>query len=227
VAKARGDGSTIRVGVDGGLTLYNAVYDMTGRGFPTNLKYELVPLIFGPMGVFKYAATVVANLLASKLASVGLTVELQDAFATKADSGRSNRKGGNGTKVHFTITVHNRAVVSHLDLLFVGIGSNRAGLFQREMQLSPKQPHFTREYFGDILNLPFDRNGDEVASLARSRATLLNLNELQEIAMSSSALVVGSAGGTDKIDAIRAVLMRKYISVLITDTETARALLET
>jgi hypothetical protein len=214
------------IGLDGGLTLYKAVHDTATRDFPRKLSYELVPLVFGPLAGNKYTATVVANLLESKLETLGMTVDVRDAFEIKAEWGRISDGGRRRGRMHFTINMLNRTVVSQLDFLFTGIGSHRAGLLHREMQLSRAKGRAPRGYFGDVLNLPFNREGDEVVPLSRSRAVLLNLSELRELAMSPTVLVIGAAGGTDKIDAIRTVLKCKYISVLITDAQTAMALVE-
>ena len=53
---------------------------------------------------------------------------------------------------------------------------------------------------------------------------LLSLADLQGLAKEDS-LVVGAAGGREKLDALRVVLPSGYISVLITDQSTARALI--
>lgn len=226
LAHAWGNQGTIRIGLDGGLTLYKAVHDMVAQQFPTKPKYEFVPLVFGPLEDSKYTASMVANLLASKLENLGFTIQVQDAFAINADSWRTGRRARHDAKLHFTINIRDRTVVSQLDLLFVGIGSHRAGLFQREVLLSRAAKSTTREYFGDITCLPFNREGDEITALSRGRSALFCLSELHELAVSPTALVIGAAGGKDKIDAIQTVLQRKYISVLITDSETASALLE-
>lgn len=216
LAEVRKEQSIVRIGLDGGMTLYKAVYDASVAGFASKLSYELVPLLFGPLEGAKYTAMVVAQLLASKLEALHVKIKVEDPFLIKA--------GKPGSKGEFTITLRNRAVVPQIDLCFVGIGSRRAGLFRRQ-DVSGTNGRELRNYFGDILNQPFDRRGDPVESLTQGRPVLLGLSDLSELAKSSSALVIGAAGGIDKVDAIRTVLERKYVSVLITDNETASALM--
>lgn len=227
LAELKGQQSTVRIGVDGGLTLYQAVRDTTTHQFPTKLKYELVPLTFGPLEGSKYTATVVANLLASRLETLGLGVQVQDAFAVKTEALRIGGRVRDSRKVHFTIEIPDRAAVSRLDIFVAGIGSHRAGSFRHELRLSRVKGRATQEHIGDITCLPFNHDGDPVESLSWGQKTLLNLGELQKLASSPTALVIGAAGGIDKIDAIRIILKRRYISVLITDPETALALINT
>jgi len=219
-AERRGEGSLLRIGIDGGLTLYKAAHEATPSRLP-QLTYELVPLVFGPLEGSSYTATVVANVLASKLESLGLSTRVCDPFVIRRES---RKRGGREGRIQLTLEMH-RKVARDLDLLFVGIGSKNAGLFHRDMQLQGRR-HRSRRYFGDILSLGFDSQGRELALGTRTRSVLLNLQELQSLSTSQRALVVGVAGGEAKVESIRAVLAGKYVSVLITDIATATALLE-
>jgi DNA-binding transcriptional regulator LsrR (DeoR family) len=222
LAEQRGEGGELCVGVDGGQTLYQAAREARFPQLP-QFKYKLIPLVFGPLGASLYTASTVANILGSKLEAGGADVLVQDGFAIKADWSHTPDKQG---KVHFTIDMTGKKTLSQMDLLFVGIGSQKAGLLKREIDLLPRNQKARMTLFGDILNIPFDQKGEELAPLAQSRAVLLNLNDLQSLSRSQSTLVVGVAGGEDKLDAIRTVLRYGYISVLITEYTTAVALVE-
>ncbi len=222
----------LRIGIDGGLTLHQAVREAVLPQLP-KFEYELVPLVFGPLGghskseasikagTMANTASIVANVLWSKLAEVGAEAHVRDGFMIKADWHRSSDKR---EPAHFTITGKKRGLT--FDILFVGIGSNTAGLLQREIHSLPSSERSGIEHFGDILNLAFDKEGREYEPIARNRAVLLSLKDLQRLSRSSSTLVVGVAGGKDKVEAIRTVLRCGYISVLMTDPATAAALVE-
>lgn len=214
------EGERLRIGVDGGRTLYQAVQGVRLHPLP-KFQYELTPLVFGPLGGLNFTAATVANMIGIKLEEVGMNVEVKDGFTVEADW---EHKLDRRNQVHITIKAACRNIVSHLDLLLVGIGSRKAGLLQREVDRLPREQRV--DFFGDILNLAFDRDGREERSVVRRHAVLLNFEDLHRLSQSESALVVGVAGGEDKVDAIRVVLECHYISVLITDRDTAAALVE-
>ena len=216
----RGKDAVLRVGIDGGLTLYKAAHEPGPLVLPA-LRYELVPLVFGPLEGTSYTATVVANVLASKLEALGSTVRVCDPFIIRRDSGAPAAPEG---RLRLSLEMDTHAA-AELDLLFVGIGSEKAGLFQREMQLLGKRQR-PRRHFGDILSLGFDRNGRELSFGRGTRAVLLNLEQLKRLSASQTSLVVAVAGGEAKVDAIRVVLEQGYASVLITDSATAAALVD-
>lgn len=219
-ADLRGKDGSLRIGMDGGLTLYKAAHEQGLLVLPP-LKYELVPLVFGPLEGSSYTATVVSNVFASKLDALGLSVRVCDPFTIRRDSGIPAVHDG---RLHLTLEM-NKNAASKLDLLFVGIGSEKSGLFQREMQLLGKRQR-PRKHFGDILSLGFDRNGRELNLVSSTQAVLLNLEQLKNLSTSQTALVVGVAGGEAKVDAIRVVLEQRYVSALITDSATAAALVD-
>jgi DNA-binding transcriptional regulator LsrR (DeoR family) len=212
-------GRHIRVGFDGGQTLHQAVREVTCSTWPA-LKYELVPLVFGPLEGSKWSATVVANILASKIEAAGLDVIVQDAFQVETDW----KYPQESDTVRFVVTPVDKRVVADLDLLLVGIGSQRSGLYQREVLSQSNRRGGLPEHFGDTLNLAFDRHGNPLPSEARSRAVVLNLGDLNSLAIGRSTLVAGVAGGHEKLEAIRVTVQRRYVSVLITDSMTAGAL---
>jgi DNA-binding transcriptional regulator LsrR (DeoR family) len=218
-AEANPHRTEVHIGIDGGQTLYQAVRGVGLLSLP-RLRYELVPLVFGPLGEgAKYTASIVANVLASKIESAGPDVLVRDGFSLRADWKHAEKGRG---QARFTVEMTGKRTVSQLDLFLVGIGSRKAGLLQRE--IDPLPPRMRARHCGDIVNLAFDQKGRALALMGRSRAALLSLSDLQRMSRSASALVVGAAGGREKIDSIRTVLRCGYISVLITDVVTAAAL---
>lgn len=219
------DRKHLRIGIDGGLTLYQAVREAILPPLP-KFEYELIPLVFGPLEGAKFtvsSASVVASILGSKLEELGAQVCVRDGFTVRADW---NHSPEDREPVHFTIEMTSKKTVLPLDIIFVGIGSSTAGLLQRELQSLARSDRAELKHYGDILNLPFDREGREYTSIARSRAVLLSLKDLRRLSQSPYTLVVGVAGGREKVAAIRTVLRCGYISVLITDSTTAIALAE-
>jgi DNA-binding transcriptional regulator LsrR (DeoR family) len=212
----------LSVGIDGGRTLDEAVREALLSRLP-KIKYELVPLVFGPLAGSQFTASVVANVLASKLDALGANAVVQDGFEVRPEWTNGN---GNRKEPRFAVEITSKSTLSPLDLLFVGIGSPKAGLLQRELLLLPRSQRTAMTFYGDILNLAFDQKGQELKFINRSRAALLTLKDLQRLSSSPSTLVVGVAGGKEKVNAIRTVLRCRYVSVLITDPATAGALLE-
>jgi DNA-binding transcriptional regulator LsrR (DeoR family) len=210
----------VRIGVDGGQMLFQALHQGELVDLPP-ANYEIVPLGFGPLAEPQYAAGVIANLLAIRIEMVHRKASVKDAFTIRADW----QQGRNDYRRSFSVE-RQASPTADVDLLVVGIGSRKAGQLHRELQRAPNRRLHTSQHFGDICNLAFNRNGDAVTSMVRNRASLLNLHKLRTMAANADKLVIGSAGGRDKVDAIRTVLRNKYISVLVTDRETAIALLQ-
>jgi DNA-binding transcriptional regulator LsrR (DeoR family) len=214
---------TIRIGTDGGQTLYQAVQAAGLVEFPP-ARYDIVPLVFGPLEGTRFTASVVANVLASKMEESGARASVREPFRVREQRAQTETRGRR--RIELLLDMAPRKTVSELDLLLVGIGSRSAGLLQRELHLLQK-PHFDfGRYAGDICNLAFDDNGREIASISQTRTVLLTLDVLQRISHEPNTLVVSAAGGKDKMEAIRAVLKAGYVSVLITDPNTADVLVE-
>lgn len=72
---------------------------------------------------------------------------------------------------------------------------------------------------GDLLTHFIDKNGNPVSSHIEGRLLSTPLETLRELNN-----VIGIAGGTNKREIIRAALTGKYLDILITDEETALAL---
>jgi len=74
---------------------------------------------------------------------------------------------------------------------------------------------------GDILTNFMDKDGRPIASNRDPRMMSTTLDELKKLDN-----VIGTAGGPEKVEAILAALRGGYLNVLITDEDTASALLE-
>ncbi|MGO1849246.1 sugar-binding transcriptional regulator [Microbacterium sp.] len=77
-----------------------------------------------------------------------------------------------------------------------------------------------RGVVGEVVATLYDRDG-RVDSTLDHRSLAITADELRRVPE-----VIGVAGGTTKVEAIRAALLGGLITSLITDTETARALLD-
>lgn len=74
---------------------------------------------------------------------------------------------------------------------------------------------------GDIANRFMDSQGQPIQTELNERIIGIDLVQLQRIPR-----VVGVAGGTEKLEAIRAALRGKLVKVLITDQQTAKSLVK-
>lgn len=74
---------------------------------------------------------------------------------------------------------------------------------------------------GDILSQFFNAKGELVNDEIHERVISIPINKLKD----KGKIVIGVAGGSSKLDAIRGALRGKYVNVLITDEETAEKLL--
>lgn len=74
---------------------------------------------------------------------------------------------------------------------------------------------------GDVLSHFIDKNGNPVHTGIEDRLISTPLDTLRQLDN-----VVGVAAGHDKVEAIRAALRGKYLDILITDEETAQALID-
>lgn len=74
---------------------------------------------------------------------------------------------------------------------------------------------------GDVLSQFYDINGELINTEIHSKLVSVKINELKKFKN-----IVAIAGGKNKVEAIYAALKVKFINVLITDEDTAMALLE-
>lgn len=110
------------------------------------------------------------------------------------------------------------------DLVFMGIGSPRPdSLLVREGSIvtwKELELLISRGAVGDINLRYFDQNGNSISSELDDRVVGLTIDEIKGIPH-----VVGVAGGSAKLQAIRGALKGRMIHVLITDHMTAAKLL--
>jgi DNA-binding transcriptional regulator LsrR (DeoR family) len=113
-----------------------------------------------------------------------------------------------------------------VDVAVVGIGS----VSPEPSSLLYKGGILTDEYIkkmlaksaaGDINTSFYDDHGDNCGSELEDRAVGMNIDQLRKI-----KYVIGIAGGTFKVRAIRAALKGRIVNILVTDQQTAQALLE-
>lgn len=211
----------LKIGIDGGNTLYTAFHD-TGIAEVPRIKYEILPLVLGPLVGSKYTASNVATLLASRLSVDIVDVEIVDGFRVTPDWLRPHQSA---RRLSLSIELPGQDRVRDLDLFLVAIGSKNAGLAQREVNLLRLKAKDRLRHHGDICNLGFDENGIEVP-MNRDRAILVTLDTLKKASSNKAQTVVGVGGGQDKWEAIRTALLNSFMSVLITDAQTAARLAE-
>lgn len=114
--------------------------------------------------------------------------------------------------------VFKMAQTATLKLTGIGTVDDNAQLVTSGM-IEPKEVHAIRATggLGELLGHFFDAQG-RVLQTAMTARTLT-------VAFAPTTDIVAVAGGTDKVDAIRAVLVSGYLKGLITDECTAKALL--
>lgn len=74
---------------------------------------------------------------------------------------------------------------------------------------------------GDILSYFYDKNGNIIKTDILDRLISSNANMLKQ-----HETVIGVAGGEEKVQAIKGAMLGKFVNVLVTDEETAEALLD-
>lgn len=121
---------------------------------------------------------------------------------------------------------HTLGLARSADVAFVGIGSSDSDSIAvpdlwRFMPRSVLPNLLKKGAVGSINLRYFDQRGRIVASELNERIVGLTLDELKKIPR-----VVGVAGGSAKLQSIRAALLAKLVNVLVTDHLTAKALLD-
>jgi DNA-binding transcriptional regulator LsrR (DeoR family) len=110
------------------------------------------------------------------------------------------------------------------DLAIMGIGAPRPdSILVREGEIvkwSELEALQMRGAVGDINLRYFDERGELVESELNNRVIGLNLDEIRKINQ-----VIGIAGGATKVKAIQGALSGKLIDVLVTDHQSAQAIL--
>ena len=118
---------------------------------------------------------------------------------------------------------HTLNIAARADVCFVGLGSTgtHSSLIRLEMVSRKHMRRYRRQ--GAVLEFMggfFDRDGKPVPTEMDRRLICLPFDKLRGIPR-----VVGVAGGPSKVEAIRAALTGQYLQVLITDLDTAQAVL--
>lgn len=205
------DGQT--VGVSAGTTLHEVAKSLTSpHSYPS---VTFVPLV-GGMGnervdihanhiVAKFAESLKANY---KLLHAPVVVDSKEA---KEIFMRQNS----------ILNVFQLATQS--DIAIVGIGGTPEHSTMVKSYLgSDHQNYFDQtDVVGDICYNFINSKGDASSNLWNEKIITLEVEKLKEI-----PLVIGVACGIEKVKAIKASLVGKLIQVLITDEETANALLD-
>jgi DNA-binding transcriptional regulator LsrR (DeoR family) len=112
---------------------------------------------------------------------------------------------------------------SDVALLGVGTTSTEYSSFYLAGSVSLQElNHLQHEgAIGDVCGLHFDRNGLPTAEDFTERLVTIRHKDLLSIPVR-----VGVAGGKGKVDAILGALRGKYVNVLVTDSTTARKVLD-
>ena len=115
------------------------------------------------------------------------------------------------------------AMTEHADMSVVGIGAAvegatvlRNGII-RESELAILKMQGS---VGDVLHHFYDSEGNPITTEIENRTISTDIEKLRTMKN-----VVGVAGGSEKVAAIKAVLRGGYLNVLVTDSKTAEELL--
>ena len=115
------------------------------------------------------------------------------------------------------------AMTEHADMSVVGIGAAAEGAtvlrngIIRESELAILKMQGS---VGDVLNHFYDSEGNPITTEIENRTISTDIEKLRTMKN-----VVGVAGGSEKVAAIKAVLRGGYLNVLVTDSKTAEELL--
>lgn len=115
-------------------------------------------------------------------------------------------------------------LASRSDVALTGIGavgSSASPLLRRWMTPAVVQECLEHDVVAHLCGHHLDSRGRHVETSLCSRTVCLDPSRLRQI-----PLVIGVAAGMDKVSAIQAVLRGGYLSALVTDETTARALLD-
>lgn len=119
-------------------------------------------------------------------------------------------------------SVLNMTELSSLSVVGIGAVSNEATIFKygiankEDLALLKMQGAV-----GDILSQFFDKDGNILETNLHNRLISIPLEKLR-----SKEQIIGVAGGLDKVQAIYSALKGNFVNILITDEDTAKALLK-
>jgi lsr operon transcriptional repressor len=107
-------------------------------------------------------------------------------------------------------------------LLSIGEAARSASLFKMGyLSAADLQRLIVKGAVGDVLCRYLDAGGEMIDDEVQERVIGIPV----EVMRDPSKLVIGVAGGSSKVSAIHAALLKKYVNVLITDEKTGAALL--
>ncbi|HVO44591.1 MAG TPA: sugar-binding transcriptional regulator [Aggregatilineales bacterium] len=156
-----------------------------------------------------------------------LTRAAADAFSARAYYVNAPAIMGSGTAADLeraNITIRESlARARAADVFLVGIGSlDRDQLYARAGLVSQEELDYLeqRDAVGDICGRFFDIRGVEVLATFSDRTVGISLRDLVR-----GRLAIAVAGGREKVMPLRAALCGGWINVVVTDDETARAIL--
>jgi DNA-binding transcriptional regulator LsrR (DeoR family) len=196
-------------------TLLATVEAMSARPSGTARK---VVQVLGGMG--RPGAEVMATRLAERLSQVlgAQAVYLQAPAVVDSSAARETLLGD--TKLSQVISDW-----SELSLLLVGIGALEPSPLLQDSGNTLSEHELDQLHslgaVGDVCLRFFDSDGALVRSDLDDRVVGIGIEQLQAVPRK-----VGIAGGARKVNAIRAATAGRWIDVLITDTDTAQALLD-
>ncbi|MEC1548799.1 sugar-binding transcriptional regulator [Bacillus rugosus] len=205
------DGQT--VGVSAGTTLYEVAKAMTSsQPYPSA---TFVPLV-GGMG--NERVDIHANHIVAKLAeSLQSQYKLLHA-PVMVDSKEAKDIFMRQTSIQ---DIFDLSAKSHIAIVGIG-GTPEHSTMVKSYLGQEHQEYFDHtDVVGDICYNFIDENGRSSLSSWNERVIALELDQLREI-----PLVIGVACGLEKVQAIKAALEGKLVHVLVTDEQTAQALLD-
>lgn len=205
------DGQTI--GVSSGTTLYEFTKALTSsQQYPS---VEFVPLV-GGMG--NERVDIHANHIVSTLANqLGAQYKLlHTPVMVDSKEAKEVFKQQSSIKSVFDL-------VSKADIAVVGIGGTPEHSTMVKSYLGEEHQNYfaDQKVVGDICNNFINEDGSVTKNTWNEQVIALEVETLKDI-----PLVIGVASGREKVKAIKAALKGRLIGVLITDEETASALLE-
>jgi DNA-binding transcriptional regulator LsrR (DeoR family) len=202
----------LTVGFSGGRSVSSVVPFIERSGYPV----EVVQLMGGVnSGNARIHADVVARNAAAQLGGASHAIH---SPAMLADSASLRAIAGNPVVAEVV------QYFDKLDIAVVGIGTMQhesplmqAGLMDAQDVLQLRR----NGYIGEICGRFFDRVGEELSEGPALRTLSITLQQLRR-----TPAVCAVAAGATKIEAIAASIDGGYVDVLVTDTDTAQALVE-
>lgn len=218
---AKAAGSVIRnrvneddvIGLAWGSAVGNAVNQVENRRLE---KTTVVPIVGGPSHInSKYHVNTLVYELARRFQGKSLFVN-----ATVVQENQALKEGIFDSQYFSEL----RSYWQKLDIVFVGIGGSldyQKSQWRDLLTQEDLQDLRSREAIGDCCCRFFDAQGEILKGDLYDRTIGLPLEELKHVTQS-----IGITRGKQKSAAILALLKKQYINGLVTDQETALAVLE-